>query len=368
MNKKKIVVSGINLFQGGTLRVYLNFCDEILRTGLNKEYSFTLFVHKKELFDEFKNDFEIIELPKSRNNWIYRMYYEYIYFHKYSKNKNIDLWISIHDCTPRVVAKHQITYFHNSIFSYKASYKDWKYSKTIFIFSLFYKYVYRWNVHANDHVIVQQDWMADSISKLLPYDYNRIIVLPAVHKIDKKKILPTKKLEPVTFFYPSVSRNFKNFEIICEATKLLNQRIDPKSYQVILTIDGSENRYSRDIVDIYKEISNIHFVGLLSLDTTYEYYQKCSFLIFPSKLESWGLPISEAKEFNLPMIVSDLSYAHETVGNYDKVCFFDPNNALELANDMQLAIENKPIFKQTTYTNTSPNVYHSWKEIIKKII
>ena len=37
MTKKTVVVSGINLFQGGTLRVYYNFCDEII-VLIIKEY------------------------------------------------------------------------------------------------------------------------------------------------------------------------------------------------------------------------------------------------------------------------------------------------------------------------------------------
>ena len=42
-----LVVSGINLFQGGTLRVYYNFCDEIIQSGLHKQYHFILFVQTK---------------------------------------------------------------------------------------------------------------------------------------------------------------------------------------------------------------------------------------------------------------------------------------------------------------------------------
>ena len=146
MTKKTVVVSGINLFQGGTLRVYYNFCDEIIQSGLHRQYHFILFVHKKELFEKYNDYFEILELPKSRKSWFIRMYYEYIYFKKYSKDKDIYLWISIHDSSPRVHAKHQISYFHNPTFSYKAGYRDFKYNKKVFIFSFVYKYVYKWNV------------------------------------------------------------------------------------------------------------------------------------------------------------------------------------------------------------------------------
>jgi len=70
------------------------------------------------------------------------------------------------------------------------------------------------------------------------------------------------------------------------------------------------------------------------------YYQKVKCVIFPSKLETWGLPITEAKELKKPLILSDLSYAHETLGNYEKVLFFNPDSAQELAKKMELIILN----------------------------
>jgi glycosyltransferase involved in cell wall biosynthesis len=54
-------------------------------------------------------------------------------------------------------------------------------------------------------------------------------------------------------------------------------------------------------------------------------------LLFPSKLETWGLPITEAKGFEKPVLLANLPYAKETVGNYDKVSFFDIENPKELA-------------------------------------
>ena len=62
-------------------------------------------------------------------------------------------------------------------------------------------------------------------------------------------------------------------------------------------------------------------------------------MVFPSKLETWGLPISEAKRYNKPLLLANLPYAHETVGNYDKVSFFPANDASALADLMQEIIE-----------------------------
>lgn len=42
--------------------------------------------------------------------------------------------------------------------------------------------------------------------------------------------------------------------------KLLNQNINPSLYQVILTIDGSEDKYAKDILNAYGNLENIDFV------------------------------------------------------------------------------------------------------------
>ena len=69
----------------------------------------------------------------------------------------------------------------------------------------------------------------------------------------------------------------------------------------------------------------------------------------------------------MPMIVADLPYAHETVGTYDNVCFFDVNDANDLKEKMKKAILNENVFSLATYKNTSPNVCKSWNEVITKL-
>lgn len=366
--KKTIVVSGINLFEGGTLRVYYNFCDEIIDAHLDEEYHIILFVHKLSLFEKYRDHFEIIELPDSRKSWLNRIKYEYFYFKKYSKDKDISLWISIHDTTPRVYAEHEVTYFHNPTFAHKADKNDFKYSKKVFLFSLFYKYLYKLNVKSNDFVVVQQDWIAQSISSVLKLDVSRIIVMPAEHKIEIYKVDSLVKTSPYMFFFPSVGRHFKNFEVICEASRILNKKGYGDLFQIYLTIDGSENLYTKEIIDEYGNEKNIHFCGLLSMEHVFEYYKKASCLIFPSKMETWGLPISEAKQYSLPILVADLPYAHETVGNYDRVCFFDEKNANELAEYMLRAIKGEDIFYKTTYRIKNKNVCHQWPELIENVL
>ena len=111
-------------------------------------------------------------------------------------------------------------------------------------------------------------------------------------------------------------------------------------FEVLLTINGNENKYSQMIYKRYNKVKNIKFIGLQTREKVFDIYAQSDCLIFPSKLETWGLQISEYKLFNKPMIVADLPYAHETVGDYNMVNFFMPDNKEMLAKYIVAFLEN----------------------------
>ena len=355
---EKIVLSGINLHTGGTLTIYKEMVRELIRLHINDKYEVICFVYKKELFDEFMDYVKIIEIPEARKNYFIRLYYENIYFNKYSRSNNIYIWISVQDITPRVKCKKLYTYCHNPMMFYKVKIKEIKYAKRLFIFSLLYKYVYRMNIHKNTYVVVQQNWIREVFKKL----YKMENILVARPKFENRIINNiNENNEEYKFVYASQATFFKNFELICKAAEILIRRgID--EFCVTLTIDGTESLYSHDIYERYKHITQINWVGFVTQEEVFELYGKSDCLIFPSKLETWGLPISEYECTGKPMIVSNLPYAYETVGNYDKVCFVDPYNEKELADFMEKCINGDNIFTTNRKQKTNGPEVNNWNE------
>lgn len=145
---------------------------------------------------------------------------------------------------------------------------------------------------------------------------------------------------PVRFLYPSLPRVFKNFEILGEAVSLLNQ-VSVLDFELYLTIDGTENLYSRYIHRRYRHFAQLKFVGRQSSVQMHELYSSCDVVVFPSKLETWGLPLSEAKAYSSIILASDLPYARETVGSYDRVSFFPARSAIKLAHLMTEIIQGR---------------------------
>lgn len=360
--KPIFVVSGINLFQGGPLSIYYDFLNEVLEEKLYEKYNIIAFVYKRELFRKYEKNITVVELPKSRKNYIFRLWYEYFYFNKVSSKVDVDVWLSLHDITPRVKAKKLYTYCHNPSPFMKKDLSKIRYSLTNVLFSFFYKFLYRINIKSNEAIIVQQDWMRKEFMHMYPVK-NVIVARPNVKFEYSFKPLE-KNNKKTVFIYAAFPRFFKNFEVICEAVSVLERN----DFEVWFTIDGKENKYSKDIYKKYKNLKQIKWLGLLSREEIFERYSKSNCLIFPSVLETWGLPISEYKMTGKPIILADLPYAHEALGDYEKALFFNPEDAKELSSIMQQIIQRQYKFKTTQKVSVEMPCYGNWKELMEYIL
>lgn len=372
-NKQLIVISAINIFEGGTLTI-LRECLNELNKNFSHKYDIIAYVHTIKLFkeDNFSN-ITLIELPNSRKRWIYRIYYEYIFFKKESKKLNPFLWLSLHDTSPYLInTTKQYVYCHNPAIFYTPKPSSIYYDSTHFMFTLFYKFLYQININSNNYLIVQQNWIREQFSKKYKIPISRILVAHPnyLENYEMSQIAQKKENnEIIKFFYPSFPRTFKNFEILVKAAKILKTK-GYNNFEIKLTITGEENRYSKKIKRISKKIDPIFFNGRMTLEEVFEEYSKSDILIFPSLLETWGLPLSEWKSSKKPILSADLPYAYEAIGNYDQVSFFNPKDAQQLAQKMELIINNRghEIWKSTVIKTPVEPFSDSWNKMLNFII
>jgi glycosyltransferase involved in cell wall biosynthesis len=362
--RKLIVISGVNIRMGGPLSI-LSDCLLFLENSLANDYDIIALVNRKSLFNDLKK-IKFIEFPNSTKSYIHKLYYEYLYFYFLSKKLKPYLWLSMNDVSPNIKAQRRAVYCHNSSPFYNISLKEILLDPKFFIiFNKFYSLLYAINIRKNDFIIVQQDWLRNEF--VSRFKLNPIKVMVAYPDIkndasNNTSFINIKENRLKRFIYPALPRVFKNFEVICEASKILLEK-GINNFEVFLTIDGSENIYSKLIKNKYGSISNIKFIGLQSRDKVFELYKISDCLIFPSKLETWGLPITEFKRFGKPILAADLPYARETVGNYDMVCFFNPDNPYELSNLMENIIYNKLAFQSNKVPQPKYPFAQSWEDL-----
>lgn len=313
---KKIVVSGVNIVAGGMLSVYKDCLRELLH--YRNDFEIIALVHDVRLFAEIEDArLTYMAFPAAKRSWLHRCYHEYVLFHRLSKKLCPALWVSMHDTTPWVEADRQVVYCHNPAPFYKLQareiFDDWKF--TLFVY--FYRYLYRINLHRNCYVIVQQDWMRQAFRHL----FGLSCVVVARPQLAAQPVTPSSPTKKGMFFFPVTVHTYKNVEILCEAAKLLREL---PSLQIVLTMDGSEGRYAEKFIRLYRDVPGLHFIGHQLREKIFTLYAECEALLFPSRLESWGMPLSEFMGTGKPILAADLPYAHEVLDGYARVKFLDP--------------------------------------------
>lgn len=340
----RIVVSAVNLTEGGPLTV-LRECLAAAVAVLPEDWEIIALVNRADLIREPR--VRIITIASAKKSWFFRLYWEWFGFMRMSREIKPALWFSLHDITSRVSTTRQAVYCHNASSFYHLTFRDALFDPKFFIFNQLYILLYSIFIKRNYYVVVQQKWIREEFFRRIG-QLPVIVAHPCLHlsTIDNTHTTSTN----FVFLYPSLPRVFKNIELLCKAVQILMSR-GVTGFEVRLTIDGTENRYARWLLRQFGKTEQIKFLGRQTKDEMIMQYRESSSVVFPSKLETWGLPITEAKSYRRPLLVADLPYARETVGTYDLVSFFSAESVEELANLMQSMIQYtwKPMGNDKAY-------------------
>lgn len=300
MTARHLVVSAVNLTEGGPLTVLIESLDAATAT-LSDEWRITALVHDCALISNDR--VRTIAFPQAKKRWLNRIWLEWFGFRKLSRELQADLWVSLHDMTPVIEAKRQAVYCHNPSPFYRPSLTEAWFDPVFFAFNKLYMQLYACFIRRNDAVIVQQSWLRDAFRERLGHP-NVVVAYPsnisakapqegAREQAVAPLRVPTAE-QPLRLLYPALPRVFKNMEVLCEALTLLPeelaQRIDLR-----LTFNRNEGRWARTLADRYGNLPGVSLLGRRNRAEMTAEYRNCDLVLFPSRLETWGLPITEAK-------------------------------------------------------------------------
>lgn len=131
-----------------------------------------------------------------------------------------------------------------------------------------------------------------------------------------------------SFVYVASGEGHKNHRRLLEAWCLLaTEGIRPP---LVLTVDGAS--FPELCAWMTKQIKahalNVTNLGTVTAATVAEIYARSDVLIYPSQLESFGLPLIEASAAGLDVVAAELDYVRDVV---HPVQSFDPASALSIA-------------------------------------
>ncbi|MGR3268965.1 glycosyltransferase [Vibrio vulnificus] len=273
---------------------------------------------------------------------------------------NYDTVVSLQNTTVRVGNKQQVVYLHQGIPLHS---KKWSFFKSSERKYAFYKYIYPififMNRDENTKFVVQTEWMKKSLIEKFNIPKSNVYNIKpdfirwelGKYKVDRPKN------DYFYLFYPATGELFKNHSLIlCALRCLYEMGHEIKNIRVIFTFNEGEYEHIDGFLLKNPEIREcVIFSGKLSYDEVLFYYENSDLILFPSEIESFGLPLLEAAYSGRKIISLPTEFSKEIICNYDGVEFVDGEPKI-WATKIRDCIRNS----DTQYASYAPLFNNNW--------
>lgn len=244
--------------------------------------------------------------------------------------------------------------------------------------------------------LINPEWF----SKIFYYYYRFLIpgilknnlAIFTVSEFSKKEILKYFKINPqkVIVIYNAVSekllrtssaskfkKNNSQFILAVSSIEprknlksliLAYQKINNKNIKLLLVGKENSQVFSQsDSISANSAIEeNIKFTGYLSDEELNDLYKTAEVFVYPSFYEGFGLPPLEAMANGCPVMVSNTTSMPEICG--EAAIYFDPYNSENIAEKLDLLINNNDLKKQLIEKGSERVKTFSWAHSAKTII
>ena len=308
-----IVVSAVALVSGGPLTILRQAVEAARASG---DANFLFLVHDAGSWEESGN-VRFLSFPLARRSYLRRLSTEYRRFPKLSRRWRPDVWLSLHDVTPPVTARRQAVYCHNPLPYWKPTLRDLRLHPFEVVRSFLYGFVYRTFARRNDFVIGQLPWFTEFMGRYMGVPRERLVVVAPRAGAPGAVVeeAPARGDGLLECLYASLPRVFKNFE---EAIDLCDQ----PGVRLTVTLSGDENRYARWVRAYARRRGDVAFAGLLSHEDTLAAMARSDVVLFPSRLETFGLPVQEAIDLGRTLVLPLRPWTVAVAGEYPRAHFY----------------------------------------------
>lgn len=211
----------------------------------------------------------------------------------------------------------------------------------------FERWYLRYTASNVNRYIVQTETMA----RLLKNTLNRVAdVLPFIDLIpvNSTKGICSKTEKQFDFLYVASGEPHKNHkQLLLAWIDLAKLNYFPR---LCLTVDKNHFSELCEWIDacVRQHHLNVEVVSNLSPEEVQMLYKKSKALIYPSKFESFGLPLIEAVSMGLPILASNLSYVYDVI---NPSMVFDPNSSESIALSVMNFLNHNASFSVKFYTS-----------------
>ncbi len=349
---KKILVFDLPARMGGAYQIIKEFYDYALTKDSFEFY----FILSGDILCS-RDNVHVLTFERYRKSVIDRLFFDVVFYNRIIKKINPDIIISFQNNYINSLGRYEVVYVHQGLYFCDRFFqgKSFRMRLQQGVYGGFVRH----SLKKADSIIVQTDWMKKEICRRdIKTDKDVFIIHP---KVITDNSYVDADCNRRCFFYPAPISQYKNHSVIVSAIEVLvSKGID--DFIVFLTVKEEDfwRHYPK------RNESKYVFLGAIDRDEVMKKYTR-TVLLFPSLVESFGLPLLEARTTGAPVIASDTPFSHEILDGYENANYFNAFDANELAYLMESWVLGKRVYISPT-DNSNLRQDKTWDDIFKDVI
>ncbi|PKO98509.1 MAG: hypothetical protein CVU13_10145 [Bacteroidetes bacterium HGW-Bacteroidetes-8] len=351
-----ILINGYKANTGGGKMILDNFANHLDHLILDHVYYILTPASNNYPKNQNKNII-IVDLPEwCKKNYLFPLLY-YYQFPKLLRTFKIDLIFNFGDII--IPSKIKQIYFFD--WAYAVYNDDYIWSKIPFFNKITRKakvFLIRKYIGKVCLVLAQTKSIENRLVDF--FKIKNTTVIPTPLGISPEKCLNGIQIEnnSLKLFYPASYSPHKNHQILLEvAKKIISRKLN---ITIFITINNNDF-----LATIEKNNLSSVLVNLGTLDKRQMncLYNDCDGVIFPTLLETYGLPFYEAMAYEKPIFTSNLDFAKDACEDF--AIYFNPFDAEDIINKITNNIYSKDQILFMTNTGLIKfKKLPSWPEVI----
>ena len=259
------------------------------------------------------------------------------------KRDNISMYHSMHSWLPWFVPRNikTIVTIHD-LFALTDPDFFKKYKPFQGMVRVYFAHAIAQSLRRADTIITVSNYSGMEIAKLFPFCEKKMEVVYNACGIDVEKISKQNEQKGIMqgkyVLYVGNCRSYKNVDTLIKGFSIFLETC--RNADIRLIIAGNDDYAG--VIETTKELNinnDVIFLTNPSDDEIANLYSHACAFIFPSKYEGFGIPVLEAMQFGVPVIISDAEALTEVAG--DAAIVFKRNSPAELATLIERVLGDK---------------------------
>lgn len=339
----RILVNDIAASEGGALSILQDFYLYIKDNDKKNEWIFLL----SDFYLKDNENIKVKVLRKPKKNWINRIKFDFFEWKNIVEADHPDVIFSLQNTVYLFCPYPQVVYIHQPLpFQKEKNFSILKREeRKYWVYQQLIGRLIKYSARKAKGIIVQTEWMKKAIEKEVKQ--KKVYKVPP--KIETNVVKKNKSRVVKGFVYPTSDIIYKNNECLYKACAILYD----KNYKC--TVEVTLNKSTKK--------KNVKFIGKIPREELLNKYNEYA-LVFPSYIETFGLPLAEARNYGTIILAADTTFAHEILEGYENVYYFDPFRPEQLAVLMKKVLTGEIQKKETTQICEDVN---AWRKVVDLI-